>query len=84
MERIVRFVWPGEFFGLDSVLCEIERPFAAITREPSEIARMEIDYFRRLVASDPGSFCGILDHLCSLFLNTTVEKLDLLLRALNW
>jgi CRP-like cAMP-binding protein len=76
-ERIARFVWPGEFFGLDSVLQQIERPFGAITREPSQIARIEFDYFRRLIVSDPSFFCNVLDYVCRIFVSTTVEKIDI-------
>jgi CRP/FNR family transcriptional regulator, anaerobic regulatory protein len=76
-ERIAKFVWPGEFFGLDSLLQRMERPFAAITRERSQIVRIDLDYFRRLILSDPGSFSKILDYFCSMVMNMSVEKLDM-------
>jgi CRP-like cAMP-binding protein len=76
-ERIASFVWPGNFFGLDSVLEQGERQFSAVTRQPSQLARLDINYFKNIIASDSRLFFHILDRVCQSYVNTTLEKIEI-------
>ncbi len=76
-ERVCRFVWPGDVFGLESLLPGTEYSLTAVAREDSQVCFLERASFEALLRRDERRLWEVLLLICKRDLEREVEKLEL-------